>query len=256
MQVPFWLALLGYLTALLARRRPKLSTAAIAVALPSHLFALPPWLKRGEALDLGLLNALLLIVWLLAATTTLSRLFKRPTGRFAQLFWFLALMTLILRALFPELGTHLTRPSPGLAFHIATSMLAFSLLTIAALLAIWTAGLDFKLRHPLPDALDLAAPPLERLERLTFRLVAVGFALLTLSLLSGLLFVEDLFGQHLVHKTFFSLIAWTLFGSLLYGRWRYGWRGRMAVRLTLAGFSALLLAYLMTKWVVEVLLGG
>jgi ABC-type uncharacterized transport system permease subunit len=96
---------------------------------------------------------------------------------------------------------------------------------------------------------------LETLERLLFQLIALGFVLLTVSLLSGLAFVDDLFAQHLVHKTTLSITAWLIFGLLLWGRWRYGWRGRKAVRLTLAGIILLLLAYFGSKLVLETILG-
>jgi ABC-type uncharacterized transport system permease subunit len=87
-----------------------------------------------------------------------------------------------------------------------------------------------------------------------FRVIAAGFVLLTLTLLSGVLFVDDLFAQHLVHKTVLSIAAWIVFGILLFGRWRWGWRGRRAVRLTLAGMAILLLAFFGSKFVLEVIL--
>jgi ABC-type uncharacterized transport system permease subunit len=87
-----------------------------------------------------------------------------------------------------------------------------------------------------------------------FRVIAAGFVLLTLTLLSGVLFVDDLFAQHLVHKTVLSIAAWIVFGVLLFGRWRWGWRGRRAVQLTLAGMAILLLAFFGSKFVLEVIL--
>jgi len=78
--------------------------------------------------------------------------------------------------------------------------------------------------------------------------------LLTFTLLTGALFVDDLFGQHLIHKTVLSIVAWLVFGALLFGRWRYGWRGRRAVNLTLVGMGVLLLAFFGTKAVLELIL--
>ena len=88
-----------------------------------------------------------------------------------------------------------------------------------------------------------------------FRLIGAGFVLLTLALLTGFIFVTNLFEQHLIHKTVLSLIAWVLFGILLIGRTRYGWRGRGAVRWTLWGFGVLILAYFGSKFVLETVLG-
>jgi ABC-type uncharacterized transport system permease subunit len=82
-------------------------------------------------------------------------------------------------------------------------------------------------------------------------LIAAGFVLLTLSLGTGFLFLENLFAQHLVHKTVLSLLAWLVFAMLLAGRMRYGWRGQVAIRWTLSGFIALMLAYFGTKMVLE-----
>ena len=94
------------------------------------------------------------------------------------------------------------------------------------------------------------------LEDLLFKLIAAGFLLLTVSLGSGVVFINDIFAQHLVHKTVLSIFAWLVFGLLLWGRWRYGWRGRLAVRLTLAGIVLLILSYFGSKLVLEVLLGS
>jgi ABC-type uncharacterized transport system permease subunit len=88
-----------------------------------------------------------------------------------------------------------------------------------------------------------------------FRLIGAGFVLLSLALLTGLIFVTNLWAQHLQHKTILSLIAWVIFGVLLLGRNRYGWRGRAALRWTLSGFGFLALSYFGSKFVLEYLLG-
>jgi len=99
-----------------------------------------------------------------------------------------------------------------------------------------------------------ALPPLETLEELLFHLIKAGFAVLTVSLLTGLVFVSDLFGQHLAHKTLLSIFAWLVFAVLLWGRWKKGWRGRVAVKMTLVGIVLLLLSYFGSKLILEVLL--
>jgi ABC-type uncharacterized transport system permease subunit len=109
---------------------------------------------------------------------------------------------------------------------------------------------DHRARAPIT-----ALPALQTMETLLFRLLAAGFFLLTLAILSGALFIEDLFAQHLVHKTVLSLIAWLAFAVLLWGRWRHGWRGRVAMRWTLGAYGTLILAYFGSKLVLEWLLG-
>jgi ABC-type uncharacterized transport system permease subunit len=118
-------------------------------------------------------------------------------------------------------------------------------------------GLEKRLHRGLPDAAASAAPPLLTLERYMFRLLGVGFVLLTLTLASGMLFSEELFGKALTvtHKNVFSVAGWLAFGVLLFGRWRYGWRGRTALNWILAGTLLLVLGYLGSKFVREVVLG-
>jgi len=84
----------------------------------------------------------------------------------------------------------------------------------------------------------------------------VGFVLLTITLVSGLLFSEEIFGRPLqfTHKNVFSVAGWLTFAVLLFGRWRYGWRGRRALRWIIAGTVLLVLGYLGSKFVTEVLL--
>jgi ABC-type uncharacterized transport system permease subunit len=134
------------------------------------------------------------------------------------------------------------------------ALLAFSVLSIAAAMAILLAIQERALRHRHITPWLTALPPLTLTESLLFRLIGAGFVLLTVALLTGILFVSNLFGQHLVHKTVLSIIAWLVFGALLYGRWRHGWRGRSAVNLTLIGMSVLVLAFFGSKFVLEVVL--
>jgi ABC-type uncharacterized transport system permease subunit len=139
--------------------------------------------------------------------------------------------------------------------HVSFALLAYSVLSIAALLAILLALQERALRrHQLDSGLIRALPPLTMTESLLFRLIGVGFVFLTLTLVSGVLFVDDLFSQHLVHKTLLSIASWLVFGWLLLGRWRWGWRGGRAVRLTLIGMAVLLLAFFGSKFVLELLL--
>ncbi len=134
-------------------------------------------------------------------------------------------------------------------------MLAYSLLSIAAIQSIVLALQDRRLRHKHPGGLTGALPPLQVMESLLFQMIGLGFIFLSLSLLSGIVYLEDIFAQHLVHKTVLSIVAWAVFGVLLWGRWHSGWRGRTAIRWTLGGFVLLLLAYFGSKLVLELILG-
>jgi ABC-type uncharacterized transport system permease subunit len=167
----------------------------------------------------------------------------------------LTVAILMLEWLVPSPSLVLTDTSFGADLHVVSSVLAFGVLSIAAVYALFVTIIDHFLRHHHLNPLVKSLPPLETLEGLLFQLIAMGFILLTVSLASGIAFIDDLFAQHLVHKTVLSITAWLVFGLLLWGRWRYGWRGRRAVRLTLAGIILLVLAYFGSKLVLEVILG-
>jgi len=141
-----------------------------------------------------------------------------------------------------------------LQLHAWLALLAYATLAIAALLAVMSWAQERALRRREFHRWLRALPPLVELETLLFRTIAVGFVLLTATLLTGVLFVENLFAQHLVHKTVLSVLSWLLFGGLLAGRWRYGWRGAVAVRWTLAAMALLILAFFGSKFVLELVL--
>jgi len=138
--------------------------------------------------------------------------------------------------------------------HILSSIIAYSLLNIAAVQAILLAVQDSQLRSHHPQSLIRSLPPLQTMESLLFQMITIGLLFLSISLGSGFLFIEDLFAQHLVHKTVLSILAWIVFSALLIGRLRYGWRGQTAIRWTLIGFLFLLLAYFGSKLVLEIIL--
>jgi ABC-type uncharacterized transport system permease subunit len=157
--------------------------------------------------------------------------------------------------------------SPWLPLHLAVALAAYGVLTIAALDALFMAALDRWLHPAFGDANDPerrgvarvllgTLPPLLTMERILFRLIGIGFVLLTLTVLSGIVFSEALFGQPIRfdHKTVFTLVAWVTFGALLVGRVTRGWRGRLALSWTLSGFAMLVLAYAGSRFVLEVVL--
>ncbi|MDY7545630.1 cytochrome c biogenesis protein CcsA [Glaciimonas sp. CA11.2] len=174
-----------------------------------------------------------------------------------------AAVAVILPALFPGNMVSLSGKSPIFLWHIVISILAYSTLTIAAFHAVLMVLQESRL-HTRPGnanaswfgaALD-RLPALLTMEKLLFRLIAFGFALLTLTVLSGVVFSEELFGTAFRwdHKTIFTLLSWALFGLLLAGRKWQGWRGRTALSFTLIGFAILLLAYVGSRFVLEVVL--
>jgi ABC-type uncharacterized transport system permease subunit len=144
--------------------------------------------------------------------------------------------------------------SVGLRLHVLFSILAYSLLSIAALEALMLAWAERQLKRKRPRMIMQFLPPLATMEAFMFQILGVGFLLLSLSLGTGLMFLDDMFAQHLVHKTVLSIAAWLVFAALLAGRYYLGWRGRIAVRATIAGFLLLMLAYFGSKIVLELIL--
>jgi ABC-type uncharacterized transport system permease subunit len=153
--------------------------------------------------------------------------------------------------------------STALRLHLLVAIAAYSLFTIAALHALLMAILDRRLHSPLQGPVQGLGrvfgqlPSLLALERLLFQLIGVGFVLLTATLVTGVFFSEQLFGRALrfEHKTVFTIASWLVFAGLLGGRMVFGWRGRTALRWTFAGFLMLLLAYVGSRFVLEVILG-
>lgn len=142
-----------------------------------------------------------------------------------------------------------------LQLHAWLALLAYATLAIAALLAVMLWMQDRALRRRQYHTWLRALPPLVQLETLLFRTIAVGFVLLSAALLTGVLFVENLLAQHLVHKTVLSILSWLAFGLLLLGRRVRGWRGSTAIRWTLVAMALLVLAFFGSKFVLELVLG-
>ena len=170
----------------------------------------------------------------------------------------LAALTVPLPALFPGRIGGAYAASFEFRLHLVLAMLAYSLFTIAILHAVLMAVAERRLHRKEGGAAGLlgALPPLLTLERLLFRLIAAAFVLLTLTLATGIAYSETLFGRAMRfdHKTVFAVLSWLTFGVLLAGRWLYGWRGRTALRWTLTGFVLLILAYVGSRFVLEVIL--
>ena len=145
--------------------------------------------------------------------------------------------------------------SSALQVHIILSVLSYSLLTIAAFQAIILSIQEKQLHDRQPGHFINALPPLQLMENLLFQTITVGVFLLTFALGSGFIFLDDIFAQHLVHKTVLSILAWLVFSTLLWGRFYIGWRGQTAIKWTYGGYLALMLAYFGSKFVLQLILG-
>ncbi len=229
--------------------------AALLAAL-LHAWVLYGGLRVDDALNLGLVSAAALVTWA-AVLLYLATALYRPIDNLGIFILPAAALAIILAWLAPGRPVLLRAASPIEVAHVVISLIAYGLLTLAAVQGLLLLLQERELRQRQPGTLLRALPPLETMEQLMFQLIGVGFLLLTLTLVSGALFSEELFGKPLrfTHHMVLSLLAWLVFATLLLGHWRLGWRGRPAALWTLGGFVLLALAYFGTKFVLEVVLG-
>ena len=227
----------------------------VLLPLVLHGYLLTQDMFAGGGFSLSTANALSLIIWLTLLIYWLARFFY-PIGGLQALVLPLASAAVVLPEFFPS--AHQLENTGLFAFkaHITAAMLAYSLFTIATLHAVLISQVEKRLHHAALPRILQNLPPLMTMETLLFRMIGIGFVLLTLTLASGMVFSEQIFGKvwQLNHKDLFGFISWGVFAVLLWGHRFYGWRGRIAVRWTMSGFVFLLLAYLGSKFVLEVLL--
>jgi ABC-type uncharacterized transport system permease subunit len=233
-------------------RAPKLPVIVFA-AVAVHGALLYATIITNTGLHLGFFDAASLIAWVAALLLVIGAL-RRPLDNLGLLVLPLAALLILPGVLWPGARSVGGERNLGTEVHVLVSILAFALLTIAACQSMLLAYQEHRLSRKRPGGLMHILPPLKIQEELLFQLITLGFFLLTLSLATGVAFVADMLAQHLAHKTILSIIAWLIFALLLWGRWRYGWRGRTAVRLSLAGFVVLGLAYFGTKLILEIFL--
>ena len=258
----FFLAALIYLVcAVLPARQRTAIAAGTLLAWLIHGGALWTDMVVPGSLRLGFAVILSATLWISVAAYWLeNRNFSLDSLRVLVLPS--AAVAVVLPALFPGSLVALQDKPVLYGWHIAIAIMAYSSLTIAAFHAVLMAVQEASLHTPPGGRPGWFAAMIERLpalltmERLLFRMIGFGFALLTLTVLSGIVFSEELFGQAMRwdHKTIFTLLSWLLFGSLLAGRHWRGWRGKTALSFTLSGFATLLLAYVGSRFVLEVVL--
>ena len=250
----FYLAgTLFLLTELIKKKPHKISIFLGWLAAISHAVYNTSIFFRPNGIDFSFFNTASLIL-LIVVFLLLFASFTKPVIKLGIVLFPLVSIILILGLTIPVKSQILQTQSWQMDIHISTSIIAFSLLSIAAFQAIFLAIQDWQLRNHRPNELIKSLPPLQTMESLLFQTIGIGLFFLSISLLSGFIFIKDLFAQHLVHKTVLSIFAWFTFTGLLAGRSRYGWRGQTAIRWTLIGFVSLLLAYFGSKLVLELIL--
>lgn len=260
--LPVLVALLYMGVAFLPARHTRLILCLTAIAWVAHGIVIKQAMYANHGMYLGFALMLSAAVWVSVSVYWIES-WQLPLDGLRILLLPSAALYVILPLFFPGQFISMIGKSIWFAGHIGIALLAYSTLTIAAFHAVLMAMQDAYLRHH-PTFFMTARlkrilgrlPALLMMERILFRLVGIGFVLLTLTVITGVFFSEIIFGTAFVwdQKNTFSLLSWILFGILLMGRRWLGWRGKMALRLTLFGFMLLLLAYVGSRFVFEVVL--
>ena len=244
------LTAVAYAAPAAARLSPVGARRAVVLAWLLHGLLLG-WSLLGEAPRFGFAPALSVTVWLVAAVYAVeSQLYPQLQTR-----WMLSILgagAVMLALFYPGQLLH-PRASAWLPLHWALGIASYGLFAVAVVHAVLMLRVEDRIRHAADPHSGL---PLLTLERLTFRFVGAGFVLLSATLLAGLFFDEQLYGSAWKwnHKTVFSVLSWLVFAVLLLGRARFGWRGWRAARLLFTGAGLLLLAYVGSRFVLEIIL--
>ncbi len=207
---------------------------------------------QPQGLNLGLFVAFSLISWLISIQILLSSIFRRIESLGIVVFPVSGMACVAASLHIPDQVISIA--NNAIQGHIMVSVIAYSLITLGAVHAGLLAYQDHSIRRHHPGGFIRFLPPLHDMEVLLFQFLGFGFVFLSASLLTGFIYLEDIFAQHLVHKTVLSIVAWFILGILLYGRVKFGWRGKTAIRWTLSSFVFLMLAFFGSKLVLEFIL--
>lgn len=245
-----------YMAGCLWRRAPinqTLAKSLTVLGFAAHGISLFSLLLSEQGLILSLFNAASLIAFSIIGLVLLC-LTRMSVHILLLPLLSLGAITVLCAQFLPHGNMQPINEAPGILAHILFSILAYGMITIAVFQSMILLIQDQQLRKRPVSTLIKHFPPLQSMESLLFGFLWAGWLLLSLSLITGWLFLDNLFAQHLVHKTLLSCIAWVVFGILLWGRHQLGWRGHKAIRWTVAGFLLLMLAYFGSKLVREFIL--
>ncbi|MBU6953752.1 inner membrane protein YpjD [Hahella sp. HN01] len=231
-------------------QRPHLAGAIGFLAVAAH--AVSVWLLSSTSLgaDFGFFKIISIISLFLSALIV-SFAYIKPVHNLKLLIYPIAIITVIAAVSFKG-PTQVVEPGHvGLMAHITLSVIAYSVFSLAGLQALLLYAQNKQLKSHMTGRLVKALPPLQTTEDILFEMIWTGLILLTLAIITGSFFVEDLFAQHLVHKTALSILSWLIFALLAVGRNLWGWRGLLAARLTIGGCLLLALGFLGSKIALE-----
>lgn len=229
----------------LAINKTKLIALSM-IAISLHGYVLYRWIDTPVGQNLSASHLFSLVCWLIVLGTACASLVK-PVENLSLFIFPFAALSILLSIVYP--GEHIfqTRHHPYTLFHILMSLLAFSLLGMAAMQAVLLHLQNRLLRNKAAHGIVKILPPLQTMETLLFQIIWSGFLLLSASLASAFLLTSELVIHNRLQKMILSFLAWALFAVLLYSHHHTGLRGQKAVQWTLAGVGLLIGAYLADK---------
>ncbi|CBL45821.1 cytochrome C assembly protein [gamma proteobacterium HdN1] len=248
---------LTYALVQMLRGKPLIAMSTMrilgAATLLVHGINIHQQVFRPDGVQLGVVAAAALFAFVATCTATIMSWFHRMDALVAPT-WLLGAIAIGFSTFGSDSTPPVTHLSSGMIAHIVLSITANTLITLAGSQAVllYLQNRYLKNRGLLP--LLRLLPPLQTMETMLFDLVAAGCLMLTISMITGFLYVDDLFAQHLVHKTVLTIASWVVLETLLLGRWLWGWRGQTAVRWTLGGFVLLILAYFGSAIVLQMII--
>lgn len=219
----------------------KIALCFAAAALVCHIVALQQRIfSVADGQNLSLLTIASSVSLIIGVIMTFIA-FRRRGLILLPIVYSFSIINIALASFMPwQVITHL-EDTPSLLVHIVLALFSYAMLIIAMLYALQLAWINYQLKHKQVMLTDM--PPLMVIERILFHITQIGVVLLTLTLLTGLVYVDDIFGRHNAHKTVFSIIAWLVYIVLLWGHYQKGWRGMRVVWFSLAGSFLLTVGY-------------
>ncbi|MBH32475.1 MAG: hypothetical protein CMD90_02375 [Gammaproteobacteria bacterium] len=219
-----------------------------SAALLVHIYSIYPIFIDPFIINLSLLYALIIV----SLFISIILFFLSFKGNFEYMGMVVLPIIGLIFILMPETSLMNIKINNLLFSHVVISLISYSIICLCATQAFFLKLQEGRLQRNNPSTIVSSLPPLETMDILLFKFLVFGVISLSISLLSGFLFLENIFSKLMIEKTSLSLLAWIIFVYLLFGRLQYGWRGEKAANITLVGFAILFLAYFGTRTFLEV----
>lgn len=231
----------------------RLSFVLVSVAIGLHLIILNGDIFIEPGQNMSMLNVASLISWLISVTM-LAASFSLPNTILLPVVFSFTGLLVVLNSIVPDTHIMHINVQPALLVHISLALFAYAVLGIALLYALQLSYINMRLKEKNASLLHSSLPPLMAVEGILFKLLLVGTTLLTLSLVSGFMFLGDMFAKEQAHKTVLSIMAWIVFTGVVVGHFKFGWRGKPIIGATIVGSVLLTLAYFGSRFVKEIIL--